>query len=451
MKIDEREMIHQYSQANKSLLIDTSLYQKYNVQRGLRDINGKGVLAGLTHISNVMAARIDEDGNSVPCPGSLRYRGVDIKEIAGGLQKENRFGFEGVMYLLLFGKLPNKTELKAFISLLSKYRNLPDSFIGDIIIRTPCKDMMNTLQRGVLTLYTYDDNADDISNENILRQCLQLIAKMPLIAVYGYQSYSHHFGNNSLIIHSPLPNLSTAENLLRLLRADSSYTPLEAHVLDLALILHAEHGGGNNSTFTDRVVSSSGTDTYSAIAASLSSLKGPRHGGANIKVVKMFDDMKSTLRDPSNERLVEKYLNNLLDKKAFDNAGLIYGFGHAVYSYSDPRAEVLREYARKLCEEKGMQDDFNLYETVARLAPKVIGEKRKIYKGVCPNVDFYSGLIYKILDIPYELYTPLFAIARIVGWSAHRLEELNNDSKIIRPAYKSIAPSMPYIPMDERE
>lgn len=449
MKIDEEKLLLKWSEQINAQKIDGALYQKYNVMRGLRDINGKGVLAGLTKVSDVHATYIDENGNSVPCPGSLTYRGVNIKEIAHGLEQERRFGFEEVAYLLLFGKLPTRSELRVFAELLSVYRQLPNDFISDIIIRTPCKDMMNTLQRGILTLYTYDEHADDISTANVLRQCLELIAKMPLIAVYGYQSYSHHFENKSLIIHSPMDNLSTAENLLRLLRADSQYTQLEAKVLDLALILHAEHGGGNNSTFTNHVVSSSGTDTYSAMSASLGSLKGPRHGGANIKVVRMFDDMKNVLDDTTSDAQVEDYLRALLDKNAFDKAGLIYGFGHAVYSYSDPRAEVLKDYARKLSEEKGFSQDYELYERVARLAPKVIGEKRRIYKGVCANVDFYSGLIYKMLNIPYELYTPIFAIARIVGWSAHRIEELQ-DSKIIRPAYKAVDTKTGYVGLDDR-
>lgn len=451
MKIEEDKLIKGWSAQCVNNKIDSALYQQYNVQRGLRDLNGKGVLAGLTKISDVCATKKDENGNTLPAPGQLKYRGVDINCLVGGLQNGNRFGFEETAYLLLFGKLPTQNELAAFSERLAKLRKLPDSFIGDVIINSPSKDMMNTLMRGVLALYTYDENADDISIENILRQCLSLIAKMPLIAVYGYQSYIHHFKNKSLIIHTPTKNLSTAENLLRLLRADSKYTQLEAHVLDLSLILHAEHGGGNNSTFTNHVVTSSGTDTYSAMAASLGSLKGPRHGGANIKVVRMFDDMKATIRDTSNEKSIEKYLNNLLDKKAYDNSGLIYGFGHAVYSISDPRAEILKVYAERLCEEKGMREDFKLYDTVARLAPKVIGEKRKIYKGVSPNVDFYSGLVYKILDIPYELYTPLFAVSRVVGWSAHRIEEILNDSKIIRPAYSAVQPVQEYLPINERK
>lgn len=450
MRIDEERLLQKWSEQIETEKIEASLYQKYNVLRGLRDLNGKGVLAGLTKISDVHATYIDENGNSVPCPGSLTYRGVNIKDIANGLNEESRYGFEEVAYLLLFGKLPNKSELKDFARLLAKYRQLPNDFISDIIIRTPCKDMMNTLQRGILTLYTYDENADGIAIENVLRQCLELIAKMPLIAVYGYQSYSHHFEGKSLIIHSPKNNLSTAENLLRLLRPDKSYTQTEAKVLDLALILHAEHGGGNNSTFTNHVVSSSGTDTYSAMSASLGSLKGPRHGGANIKVVKMFDDMKANISNTEDDAQVAEYLKKLLDKNAFDRAGLIYGFGHAVYSFSDPRAEVLKGYAKMLSDEKGFEKDYELYERVARLAPQVIAEKRKIYKGVCANVDFYSGLIYKMLNIPYELYTPIFAIARIVGWSAHRIEELQ-DSKIIRPAYKAVDVKTTYTKLEERE
>ncbi len=444
------KIITNWSEKLKNHSIPSELYKNYNVLRGLRDLNGKGVLAGLTEISNVCATRIDENGVSVPCAGSLKYRGVNIKDLISGCVSESRFGFEEAAYLILLGTLPSKSELENFKSTLSFYRNLPDDFISDIIIRTPCKDMMNTLSRGVLTLYAYDKNPDDTSMENLLRQSLDLIAKFPLLAVYGYQSYTHHFEGNSLVIHSPLPELSTAENLLRILRRNSEYSALEAHVLDIALMLHMEHGGGNNSTFTNHVVSSSGTDTYSAVTASLGSLKGPRHGGANIKVVKMFDDMKSVIKNTTDESQVAEYLENLVDKRAFDQKGLIYGLGHAVYSSSDPRAEVLEGYAKMLCEEKGLQQDFELYQTVARLAPQIIAEKRKIYKGVCINVDFYSGLIYKMLDIPYELYTPLFAVARIVGWCAHRMEELQNDSKIIRPAYKSIQADVDYVPIRNR-
>lgn len=451
MKIEREKWIKEWSELCRANSIDSALYQKYNVQRGLRDINGNGVLAGLTKISDITAFKVEEDGTKTPCEGVLRYRGIDIKEFIAGMIAENRFGFEEASYLLLFGKLPSTEELNNYNNILEKYRALPNDFISDIIIRTPCKDMMNTLSRGVLSLYSYDDHADNISIENVLAQCLNLIAKFPLMAVYAYQSYTHHFEGNSLIIHSPLPGLSTAENLLRILRADSRYTPLEAHVLDLALILHAEHGGGNNSSFTDHVVSSSGTDTYSAMSAALGSLKGPRHGGANVKVVKMFDDIKEHVRDPRDEKEVRKYLARILDKKAFDRSGLIYGMGHAVYSLSDPRAEILQGYAEKLSEENGLEDDYALYASIAKLAPELIGERRRIYKGVAANVDFYSGLIYKMLDIPYELYTPIFAVARIVGWSAHRIEEILNDSKIIRPAYKYVGTNVEYKKLSDRK
>ncbi|MEG1663047.1 MAG: citrate/2-methylcitrate synthase [Clostridia bacterium] len=448
--MDRDKLINQWSEICASASIESSLYQQYNVQRGLRDVNGKGVLAGLTKISEVNSTKLDENGVKVPCEGELKYRGININEIVRGVEDENRFGFEEATYLLLFGKLPTALELDEFSELLSDYRFLPNDFLSDIIIRTPSRDMMNTLMRGVLSLYTYDQTADNISISNVLRQGLDLIAKIPLIAVYGYQSYTHHFCGNSLFIHTPQKNLSTAENLLRLLRADGKYTALEAHVLDIALILHAEHGGGNNSTFTDHVVSSSGTDTYSAISASLGSLKGPRHGGANVKVAQMFDDLKANVSNIASEQEVEKYLVSLLDKKSFDHSGLIYGMGHAVYSLSDPRADILSKYAKMLSEEQGLQEEYALYDMVARMAPEIISERRKIYKGVSPNVDFYSGLVYKMLGIPYELFTPIFATARIVGWTAHRIEELINDSKIIRPAYEAVQPGQEYVSINHR-
>jgi len=429
--------------------LDLSLYGKYDVKRGLRDINGKGVLAGLTQVSNVKATKI-VDGQEVPCAGSLSYRGYDIKELTGGFIKDKRFGFEETAYLLLFGKLPNKEELKEFSDLLANQRSLPKNFTRDVIMKAPSSDIMNALSRSVLTLYSYDKNPDDISLPNVLRQCLNLISVFPLLSVYGYQAYNHFVRGKSLYIHNPKKELSTAENILRMLRPDKKYTALEAQILDIALILHMEHGGGNNSTFTTHVVSSSGTDTYSAIAAALGSLKGPKHGGANIKVVSMVQDMKKEVKDWEDEDEVRDYLKKLLHKEAFDRRGLIYGMGHAVYSVSDPRAEVFKGFVETLAKEKGRMKDYRLYSMVERLAPEVIAEERKIYKGVSANVDFYSGFVYSMLDLPLELFTPMFAVARIVGWSAHRMEELINTDKIIRPAYKNVLEPAVYMPLDER-
>ncbi|WP_276870127.1 citrate/2-methylcitrate synthase [Anaerotruncus massiliensis (ex Togo et al. 2019)] len=435
----------------KGSAIDPALYEKLDVKRGLRDINGKGVLAGLTEISEIQSSMVDESGSTIPCEGKLFYHGINIKDLVSGFIREKRFGFEEAVYLLLFGQLPSERQLKDFSALLARYRTLPTSFVRDIIMKAPSRDMMNTLARSVLTLYSYDDRADDISIPNVLRQCLQLIALFPLLSVYGYQAYNHYHEGQSLYIHAPDPELSTAENILRILRPDSKYTALEARVLDVALVLHAEHGGGNNSTFTTHVVSSSATDTSSVIAAAIGSLKGPRHGGANIKVVKMFDDMKKTLPDWTDEDAVRGYLKALLNKQAFDHAGLIYGMGHAVYSLSDPRADIFRAFVKSLSEEKGLDKEYELYSLVERLAPEVIGEERRIYKGVSANVDFYSGFVYSMLDLPTELFTPIFAIARIAGWSAHRIEELCNAGKIIRPAYQSVAPRADYIPLHERQ
>lgn len=429
--------------------INPELYTKYDVKRGLRDISGKGVLAGLTEISEVRSYII-QDSDLVPCEGKLFYRGYDIEEIVAGFIGEDRFGFEEVTYLLLFGELPSHEQLDEFRKLLATYSTLPTSFVRDIIMKAPSPDMMNTLARSVLTLYAYDDNANDISIPNVLRQCLQLIALFPLFSVYGYQAYRHYHDGQSLFIHQPDPELSIAENILHLLRPDSQYTALEAKILDVALVLHAEHGGGNNSTFTTHVVSSSGTDTYSVIAASLGSLKGPKHGGANIKVVQMLEDMKKNLSDWEDETAVRQYLTALLNKQAFDKAGLIYGMGHAVYSLSDPRANIFKKFVKSLSEEKGLTKEFKLYSLVERIAPEVISKERKIYKGVSANVDFYSGFVYSMLGLPSELFTPIFAIARIAGWSAHRIEELINAGKIIRPAYKNIAPHRPYTPIDKR-
>ena len=444
------QLVHLSELSKKSSYIDPELYTKYDVKRGLRDLNGKGVLVGITEISEVNSTKI-VDGKSVPCDGQLFYRGYNVQDLIAELPDDCFFGFEECTYLLLFGKLPNKQELHDFCDLLSNYRSLPQNFVRDVIMKKPSKDMMNALARGVLTLYSYDEKPDDTSEANVLRQCLQLISMFPLLSVYSYQTYRHYYNNESLIIHPPKREYSTAENILHCLRDDSKFTPLEAKLLDVALILHMEHGGGNNSTFTTHLVSSSGTDTYSAIAAAIGSLKGPKHGGANIKVVKMFADMKEKVKDWTSEEEVGNYLRDLLDKKAFDQAGLIYGMGHAVYSLSDPRALTFHSFVERLSHEKGYDKEFALYTLVERLAPEIIAEKRKIYTGVSPNVDFYSGFVYQMLGLPLELYTPIFAIARIAGWSAHRMEEVCHKGKIMRPAYMTVCPHKEVIPMDERE
>lgn len=443
------DIVHLAGMAQQADIIDTELFTKYDVKRGLRDLNGKGVLAGLTNISDVRAKEII-DGVEVPAHGRLFYRGYDVKDLVTGFTKDNRFGFEEITYLLLFAKLPTEEELSSFRKILAGYRSLPTSFVRDIIMKAPSKDMMNTLARSVLTLYSYDDRADDVSLPNVLRQCLQLISLFPLLSIYGYQAYCHYHDGKSLFIHQPDPSLSTAENILHILRPDSSYTPLEAKLLDIALVLHMEHGGGNNSTFTTHVVTSSLTDTYSVIAAAIGSLKGPRHGGANIKVVQMFEEMKQEVKDWSDEDEVSSYLKKLLHKEAFDHAGLIYGVGHAIYSKSDPRAVILKSFVEKLSVEKGLQKEFGLYSLVEKLAPQVIAQERQMYKGVSINVDFYSGFVYHMLGLPLELYTPIFAMARISGWSAHRMEELANNGKIIRPAYKPIGEDKVYIDIQDR-
>lgn len=443
----EMESLTQVCVENSKM--DPSLYGKYDVKRGLRDVNGKGVLAGLTQISSICSTDV-VDGKTVPCEGRLYYRGYDIHELTQGFLREQRFGFEEVTYLLLFGKLPNEKELADFKVLLAGQRSLPKNFVRDVIMKAPTKDMMNTLSRSVLTLYAYDHNADDTSLPNVLRQCLNLISVFPMLSVYSYQAYNHYIKGKSLYIHNPDPKLSVAENILLMLRPDMQYTQLEATILDLALVLHMEHGGGNNSTFTTHVVTSSGTDTYSTMSAAMASLKGPKHGGANIKVTQMFADMKEKISDWTDEDEVHQYLEDLLDKKAFDQKGLIYGMGHAIYSVSDPRAEIFKQFVEQLAKEKGREEEYALYAMVERMAPQVIGEKRKIYKGVNANVDFYSGLVYSMLDLPPSLYTPIFAAARIVGWSAHRLEELKNVDKIIRPAYKPLSPYREYMKMEDR-
>lgn len=436
------EIIKLAEKSMEGYKISPELYTKYDVKRGLRDINGNGVVAGLTNISTI---RVDEEGH-----GKLFYRGIDVEDIVAGFIKEKRYGFEETIYLLLFGNMPTETELAEFKGILSGTRNLPSTFTRDVIMKAPSDNMMNTLAKCVLSLYSYDQTANDISIPNVLRQSISLITLFPVLAIYGYHAYKYTRDGGSLFIHDPDPQLSIAENLLYMLRPDKKYTELEARILDLALVLHAEHGGGNNSTFTVHVVSSSGTDTYSAIAAALGSLKGPKHGGANIKVAMMFDDMKQNVKDWTDEEEVRTYLKKLLHKEAFDHAGLIYGMGHAVYSHSDPRATVFKGFVEKLSSEKGRHDEFNLYSMVERLAPEVIAEERRIYKGVCANVDFYSGFVYRMLGIPDELFTPLFAVSRIAGWSAHRIEELINSNKIIRPAYKAISPMREYTDMENR-
>ncbi len=438
------------SVCEESSTIDSTLFSKYEVKRGLRDLNGQGVLTGLTEISEIRSYTV-VDREMIPCEGKLYYQGIDIEEIVDGFLAEKRFGYEEVVYLLLFGRLPNSMELEELKDMLAEFRHgLPTSFVRDIIMKAPSSDLMNTLGRSVLTLYSYDDRADDTTTENVLRQCLQLVALFPLFTVYGYHAACYFYGDSSFFLHPPKREYSTAENILHMLRPDSRFTTLEAKILDIALVLHAEHGGGNNSTFTDHVVTSSGTDTYAAISAALGSLKGPRHGGANKKVTMMFEDMKKKVKDWEDEEEVESYLTALLNRQVFDKSGLIYGMGHAVYSISDPRARTFCKFVKKLADEKGMQKEFALYNLVEKLAPKVIANERHIYKGVSANIDFYSGLVYSMLEIPLEMYTPLFAIGRIAGWSAHRIEELVNAGKIIRPAYKAVGRHKSYVPMAER-
>lgn len=428
--------------------IDRDLYEKYEVKRGLRDLNGKGVLAGLTNISDVCAKKI-VDGEEVPCAGNLYYRGYNIKDLVKGFLDAKHSGFEETAYLLLFGELPNATELKDFQQMLAQRRMLPPNFVRDVIMKAPSRDMMNNISRCILQLYSYDAKADDTDIPNVLRQCLNLIAQFPMLMVYGYHAYNYRRGQD-LYIYAPDPSLSTAENILMMLRENRQYTALEAEILDMALVLHMDHGGGNNSTFTTHVVTSSGTDTYSTISAAMASLKGPKHGGANIKVTQMFEDMKFCVKDWTDDDEVRDYLEALLNKEAFDRKGLIYGMGHAIYSVSDPRAEIFKKFVKELAIEKGYEKEYALYEKVEKMAPEVIAQKRKMYKGVNANVDFYSGLVYSMLDLPPALYTPIFAAARIVGWSAHRLEELKNVDKIIRPAYKPLAPYRDYIKLDDR-
>lgn len=441
------EILALAAHCSEECVIDKQLYAKYKVNRGLRDENGNGVLTGLTEISEIQAKTADGQ----PCDGSLFYRGYNIHDLVKGFLKDGRFGFEEITYLLLFGDLPSTQELEDFRTLLASYRSLPNSFVRDIIMKAPSTDIMNSVARSVLTLYSYDNNPNDVSIPNVLRQCLQLIAMFPQLALYGYQAYNYYKNDHPVFfIHDPVPELSTAQNILHMLRPDMKFTDTEARVLDMALVLHAEHGGGNNSSFTTHVVTSSGTDTYSAIAAALGSLKGPKHGGANIKVCHMFDEIKEQVGDWADDDEVRAYLEKILHGEAFDHAGLIYGVGHAVYSLSDPRAVIFKSFVHQLAQEKGMEAEYQLYSSVERIAPEIISGERKMYKGVSANVDFYSGFVYQMLGIPEELFTPLFAIARISGWSAHRLEELVNGNRIIRPAYKAILPRREYVDLAHR-
>lgn len=428
--------------------IPKELYDHYGVKKGLRDRNGRGVLTGLTNISRIKAFDT-KDGELIPCDGELLYRGYDIKDLIKGSEGSG-YVFEEGAYLLLFGELPNAEQLRSFMEVLAQSRELPTNFTRDVIMKAPSADIMNTMTRSVLTLASYDDRATDLSVDNVLRQCIQLISTFPMLAIYGYHAYNHYEKNQSMYIHRPNPELSAAENILSMLRPDMQFSKLEARVLDIALLLHMEHGGGNNSTFTTRVITSSGSDTYSSIGAALLSLKGAKHGGANLMVINMMDDIKAHVSDYKDEDEIEFYLEKVLKKEAFDRKGLIYGMGHAVYSVSDPREVVLKKFVELLAKEKGREKDMLLYENVESAAVKLIARERKIYKGVSPNVDFYSGFVYDMLGIPRELYTPLFAIARVAGWSAHRMEELITADKIIRPAYQSLVEHKTYISRDKR-
>lgn len=428
--------------------IDKNLYQEYGVKRGLRDEQGQGVLTGLTNISQITAFK-NVNGEKIPCDGELLYRGYNVRDLVNGAA-DKRFIFEEGVYLLLFGDLPDNEQLAKFREALNNSMDFPTNFTRDVIMKAPRVDIMNSMTRSILTLACYDDRQDDLSLSNVLRQCIMLISNFSMMAVYGYHAYNHYDNNGSMYIHRPDSNLSIAENFLRMLRPDKSFTELEARVLDIALLLHMEHGGGNNSTFTTRVVTSSGSDTYSAIAAAMSSLKGRKHGGANLQVMKMMDDIKSHVSDFGDEEEIASYIDKILNKQAYDRQGLIYGMGHAVYSLSDPREQVFRKFVEELAHDKGKDKDLMLYENIEKIAPMLIAKERKIYKGVSPNVDFYSGFVYEMLGIPRELYTPLFAIARIAGWSAHRMEELVTTDKIIRPAYKSLVTGREYVPRDLR-
>lgn len=430
-------------------LLPGELYEKYNVQRGLRKKDGSGVMAGLTSIGDVKGYVFD-DGEKIPCEGRLRYRGINVYDIVDACQKENRFGYEEVAYLLLTGKLPTKEQLDSFCAFLANSRELPDGFTEDMILKAPSADIMNKLARCVLASYSYDDNPDDTGLENIFRQSIELIARLPVMAAYGYQAKSHYHDGKSLYLHAPQKNLSTAENFLFMIRPDNKYTRLEAEILDLALILHAEHGGGNNSAFTTRVLSSSGTDTYSAIAAAIGSLKGPRHGGANAKVMGMIEDFKNNITDITDEKQIRDHIVKILKRETYDKSGLVYGMGHAIYTISDPRQKLLKAKAKELACELNMMDEFNLYDTIERLTPGLFAEICKNDKAMCANVDMYSGFVYKMLNIPPELYTPIFAISRISGWCAHRIEEITVNKRIIRPAYKSVVSGKKYVSLTDR-
>lgn len=448
------ENINDYSKKQADMCIDNdsipkALYTDYGVKKGLRDENGQGVLTGLTNISSVRAFDVI-DGEKVPCDGELLYRGYDVTKLVKGAG-DKRFIFEESAYLLLFGELPDATQLEEFRHIIANCMELPTNFTRDVIMKAPSADIMNSMTRSILTLASYDDRKDDLSIENVLRQSIQLISTFPMLAVYGYHAYNHYERDDSMYIHRPDKELSLAENFLRMLRPDMKYTPLETHVLDIALLLHMEHGGGNNSSFTTRVVTSSGSDTYSAIAAAMSSLKGKKHGGANLMVMNMMEDIRAHIKDYHDEEEIEHYLDKILNKEAFDKKGLIYGMGHAVYSLSDPRERVFKGFVEQLANAKGRAEDMALYNNIERIAPMLIAKERKIFKGVSPNVDFYSGFVYDMLDIPKELYTPLFAIARIVGWSAHRIEELVTTDKIIRPAYKSLVTKREYVDRSHRD
>lgn len=448
------ENINDYSKKQADMCIDNdsipkALYTDYGVKKGLRDENGQGVLTGLTNISSVRAFDVI-DGEKVPCDGELLYRGYDVTKLVKGAG-DKRFIFEESAYLLLFGELPDATQLEEFRHIIANCMELPTNFTRDVIMKAPSADIMNSMTRSILTLASYDDRKDDLSIENVLRQSIQLISTFPMLAVYGYHAYNHYERDDSMYIHRPDKELSLAENFLRMLRPDMKYTPLETHVLDIALLLHMEHGGGNNSSFTTRVVTSSGSDTYSAIAAAMSSLKGRKHGGANLMVMNMMEDIRAHIKDYHDEEEIEHYLDKILNKEAFDKKGLIYGMGHAVYSLSDPRERVFKGFVEQLANAKGRAEDIALYNNIERIAPMLIAKERKIFKGVSPNVDFYSGFVYDMLDIPKELYTPLFAIARIVGWSAHRIEELVTTDKIIRPAYKSLVTKREYVDRSHRD
>lgn len=428
--------------------IDQNLYMEYDVKRGLRDSNGKGVLTGLTEISDVSGSKV-VGGVKEPAQGQLYYQGYNVRDLVKG-DRNRRFAFEEITYLLLFGELPNEKQFENFCAVLGDLQELSNEFVRDVIQYHPSENIMNSLQKTILSLYSFDENPEDTSVPNVLRQCLQMIAKMPLISVYAYHCYRHYALNENLVLRAPLKEYSTAENILNILRPDGVFTPLEAYVLDTALVLHAEHGGGNNSTFTTHVVTSSGTDSYSAMAAAVASLKGPKHGGANLKVQMMFRDMEQSLKDWTNEEEVREYLSGVLNKEKFDHSGLIYGMGHAVYTLSDPRKEILKDCTKMLAQEKGRMEEFALYDMVERVAAELITKGRRVFKPVCANVDFYSGFMYSMLGIPEELFTPMFAIARISGWSAHRLEELVNKGKIIRPAYKYVGRHKEYVAMEER-